>query len=53
MESAMEMKIDAVMLPEQGVLTGGAAAGGVAFWEWRHEDPASPVLSQAIKARLQ
>lgn len=50
--ASTEMKMDAVLSPASSVLTGGAVAAGVGWWEWGYENPASPDLSQAIKAKL-
>jgi len=50
--AAINRKMDAVLSPASSVLTGGATLGGVGFWEWGHENPASPALSAAIKARI-
>jgi hypothetical protein len=50
--ASTEMKMDAVLDPAQSVLSSGATAAGVGWWEWGYEDPASPDLSAAIKAKL-
>jgi GH18 family chitinase len=50
--ASMNMKVDAVMDSSKSVLTGGATAAGVGWWEWGYEDPASPDLSRAIAERL-
>lgn len=50
--AGIKMKIDAVLSKEKTVLSGGRTAGGVGFWEWGYENPASPDLSQAMKQQV-
>lgn len=50
--ASTEMKMDAVLDASKSVFDGGATAAGVGFWEWGYENPSSPDLSQAIKAKL-
>lgn len=51
--TAMGMKVDAVLDPASSVLAGSATVAGIGYWEWGYEDPADPVLSQAIKDAVQ
>jgi len=41
-------KMDAVLSSQKSVLAGSAVLGGIGFWEFGHEAPAHPDLSQAI-----
>lgn len=50
--AAFALKIDAVMNPAKSVLSGGVTVGGIGWWMWGHEDPASPDLSQTAKAKM-
>jgi len=45
---AIDRKMSALLEPGSSVL-GGATVGGVGFWEFGHEDPAEPDLSETIR----
>jgi hypothetical protein len=47
--NALRAKMAAVLDPAQSVLQNRAVLGGVGWWEWGYENPASPDLSGAIK----
>lgn len=45
---AIRLKLDVLLTPARSVLRGGATVAGVGFWEFGHESPTQPDLSQAI-----
>lgn len=50
--ASIQMKMDAVLKPAKSVLPSQQVAAGIGWWEWGYEDPADPVLTNAVKANL-
>jgi spore germination protein YaaH len=50
--AGIRLKIDAVMSPTSSVLTSKKTVGGIGWWEWGYENPATPDLSAAAKAKM-
>ncbi|MDF1664351.1 MAG: glycosyl hydrolase family 18 protein [Planctomycetota bacterium] len=42
-------KMDALLHPQKTILNNQAVLGGIGWWEWGHEDPSNPDLTNAVK----